>query len=114
MPRVLGVRGIAQQYRSGPELTRRWLDALRGGLEMAGFRAMADGLAETDVRVAFFGDLFRPQGALTGGEPPYTAADVGLGLEKDLLMRWYEAAVEQDPSLGPRRGRWARARWRSR
>jgi hypothetical protein len=101
MPRVLAVHGIAQQYRSGPELTRVWLDALRGGLEVAGFRATADGLAETDVRVAFFGDLFRQRGAMAGGEPPYTPADVKLGLERDLLERWYEAAVGQDPSLGP-------------
>ena len=101
MPRVVGVHGIGQQYRSGPELTRGWLDALRGGLEAAGFRATADRLADTDVRVAFFGDLFRPPGALAAGEPPYTAADVGSGLARDLLRCWYEAAVEQDPSLGP-------------
>jgi hypothetical protein len=53
------------------------------------------------MRVAFFGDLFRPPGALAGGEPPYTAADVRPGLERDLLQRWYEAAVEQDGALGP-------------
>ena len=101
MPRVLGIHGIAQQYRSGPELTRGWLDAIRGGLEVAGFRATADGLAETEVRVAFFGDLFRPRGAMAGGEPPYTPADVKPGPERDLLESWYEAAVNQDPSLGP-------------
>jgi pimeloyl-ACP methyl ester carboxylesterase len=101
MPRVLGVHGIAQQYRSGPELTRVWSDALRGGLEVAGFRGKADGLGETDVRVAFFGDLFRPRGAMAGGEPPYTAADVKPGPERDLLEIWYEAALEQEPSLGP-------------
>jgi hypothetical protein len=70
-------------------------------LEVAGFRATADGLAETDVRVAFFGDLFRPRGAMAGGEPPYTPADVKPGPERDLLKHWYEEAVEQDPSLGP-------------
>ena len=101
MPRVLGVHGIAQQYRSGPELTRVWLDALRGGLEVAGFRATAGRLAEADVRVAFFGDLFRPRGAMAGGEPPYTPADVEPGAERDLLKRWYEAAVVLDPSLRP-------------
>jgi hypothetical protein len=101
VPRVLGVHGIAQQYRSGPELTRGWFDALRGGLEVAGFRATADGLAETDVRVAFFGDLFRPRGAMAGGEPPYTPADVEPGLERNLLKCFYEAAVDQSPSLGP-------------
>jgi hypothetical protein len=73
-------------------------------LEVAGFRATADGLAETDVRVAFFGDLFRPRGAMAGGEPPYTPADVKPGPERDLLQSWYEAAVNQDPSLGPPSG----------
>jgi pimeloyl-ACP methyl ester carboxylesterase len=101
IPRVLGVHGIAQQYGSGPELTRVWSDALRGGLEAAGFRTTADGLAETDVRVAFFGNLFRPKVAMAGGEPPYTPADLKPGPERDLLERWYEAAVEQEPSLGP-------------
>jgi hypothetical protein len=97
----LGVHGIAQQYRSGPELTPVWFAALRGGLEVAGFRATADRLAEADVRVAFFGDLFRPKRAMAGGEPPYTPADVKPGPERDLLERWYEAAVGQEPSLGP-------------
>jgi hypothetical protein len=101
MPRILGVHGIAQQYRSGPELTRVWMDALRGGLEAAGFRATADGLTETDVRVAFFGDLFRPHGAMAAGDPPYTPADLKPGPEQDLLGVWYEAAVVEDPSLAP-------------
>jgi hypothetical protein len=101
MPRILGVHGIAQQYRSGPELTRVWFDALRGGLEVARFRSAADGLVDTDVRVAFFGDLFRPKGAMAGGEPPYTPADVRPGRERDLLQHWYAAALEQEPSLGP-------------
>src|SRR4051812_10910810 len=104
MPRVLGVHGIGQQYRSGPELTRVWLDALRGGLEIAGFRATADGLAEADVRVAFFGNLFRPRGVMAGGDPPYTAADVKPGPERDLLDSWYRAAVDREPSLGPPEG----------
>jgi pimeloyl-ACP methyl ester carboxylesterase len=91
-------------------LTRGWFDALRGGLEVAGFRATADGLAETDVRVAFFGDLFRPKGTMAGGEPPYTPADVRAGPERDLLERWYTAAVEQEPSLSPPPGAMGRGR----
>jgi hypothetical protein len=89
MPRVLGIHGIGQQYGSGPELTRGWWEALRGGLEVAGFRPTADGLAEADVRVGFFGDLFRPKGAMAGGDPPYTPADLQPGPERDLLQVWY-------------------------
>ena len=58
------------------ELGRVWYDAVRDGLVAADHRATADGLTEADVRVAFFGDLFRPPGAMAGGEPPYTPADV--------------------------------------
>lgn len=101
MPRILGIHGIAQQHSSGPELTRLWCDAIRGGLEAAGFRASADILAERDVRVAYFGDLFRPTGGMAVDEPPFTATDVKSGSERDLLTRLYESALEQDPSSGP-------------
>ncbi len=101
MPRVLGVHGIAQQFKGGYELGAVWFDALRDGLAAAGYRPVADSLAPADMRVAFFGDLFRPKGALAGGGPPYTAADVQSGPERDLLAEFYQAAVEQDPSLGP-------------
>ncbi len=101
MAAIVGVHGIAQQFRGGYQLGSAWFDALRDGLARAGFRTTADGLAGTDVRVAFFGDLFRPEGAMAGGEPPYTAADVEPGPERDLIGCWYESAVEQDPSLSP-------------
>lgn len=53
------------------------------------------------LRVAFFGDLFRAAGVMAAKDPPYTAADVALGLERELLAELYGAAVAQDPSLGP-------------
>jgi hypothetical protein len=101
VPRILGIHGIAQQYQSGPELTRRWCDAIRGGLEAAGFRARADNLHERDVRVAYFGDLFRPTGGMAVGDPPFTATDVKTGPERDLLTRLYELGMIQDPLSGP-------------
>ena len=101
MPRVMGVHGIAQQFKGGYQLGTAWFDALRDGLVAAGYQPLADSLAPADVRVAFFGDLFRPAGAMAGGEPPYTAADVKPGPERDLLAEFYQAAVDQDPSLGP-------------
>ncbi len=101
MAMIVGVHGIAQQFKDGYQLGSVWFDALRGGLEAARYRPVADALTTADLRVAFFGDLFRPEGAMAGGEPPYTAANVEPGPERDLLGCWYEAAVEQDPSLGP-------------
>jgi hypothetical protein len=104
MAKIVGIHGIAQQFGGAYQLGTVWYDAIRDGLERAGHRPKAEALAPGDVRVAFFGDLFRPPGALAGGEPPYTPADVRPGLERDLLDRWYEAAVEQDSSLGPPEG----------
>lgn len=105
MGKIVGVHGIAQQFQDGYRLESLWFDALRGGLAAAGLRGVADGLAKTDLRVAFFGDLFRPEGAMAGGEPPpYTAVDVEPGPEKALLDCWYEAAVKQDQSLSPPAG----------
>ncbi len=101
MPRVLGVHGIAQQFKGSYQLGAIWFDALRDGLVASSYRALASALTPTDVRVAFFGDLFRSKGSLAGNEPPYTAADLQFGPERDLLMEFYQAAVEQDPSLGP-------------
>ena len=37
-------------------------------------------------------------------EPPFSAADVQPGLERDLVTELYRAAVAQDPSLGPPAG----------
>lgn len=104
MARVLGIHGIAQQYRGGPQLTYLWWLATRGGLEAAGHREAADRLIDTDVRVAFYGDLFRPKGSMAGGGPPYTAADVRPGPERELLQAWYDQAVKQEPGLGPSEG----------
>lgn len=98
---VVGIHGIAQQYRGGMGLGSVWFDALRDGLVAGGHRATADGLAPTDVRVAFFGDLFRPAGAMATQDPPYTAADLEPGLPRQLLTELYAGAVDREPSLGP-------------
>lgn len=98
---VVGVHGIAQQYRGGVALASVWFDALRDGLIAAGHRPAADAMAPEDLRVAFFRDLFRPEGAMAAREAPYTAADVAPGPERELLAEWYRAAVAQESSLGP-------------
>lgn len=100
MAGVVGIHGIAQQFRDGYQLGTVWYDAMRGGLVAAGHRSVAEGLAPPDLQVAFFGDLFRPPGTMPVGEPPFSAADVQPGLERDLLTAFFQAAVTQDPSLG--------------
>ncbi|MGI5399151.1 hypothetical protein ACQEVG_06760 [Streptomyces sp. CA-135486] len=101
MAAIAGIHGIAQQYSGGYQLASLWYDALRDGLVAAGQQSAAQRLTASDVRVVFFGDLFRPRGAMAAHDPPYTSADVQTGLERDLLNEFYRATVAQDPSLGP-------------
>jgi hypothetical protein len=104
MAAIVGIHGIAQQFKGGYQLGTVWFDALRDGLAAAGYRAAGDALAPGDLQVAYFGDLFRPTGALAAQEPPFSAADVQPGPERDLVTELYRAAVAQDPSLGPPAG----------
>lgn len=100
---IVGVHGIAQQFGGGYQLARAWHDAVRDGLAAAGHRERADVLAGSDVRVAFFGDLFRPVGGMGAPDAPFSPGDIRPGAERDLLAAWYDAAVLQDPALGPPR-----------
>jgi PGAP1-like protein len=100
MAAIVGIHGIAQQFRGGYQLGDVWFNAIRDGLVAAGHRDTAEALAANDVRVAFFGDLFRPFRAMAAADPPFSAADVGSGLELDLLAAFFDAAVDQDPALG--------------
>jgi hypothetical protein len=100
MAAIVGIHGIAQQFRGGYQLGTVWFDAIRDGLTVAGYQTMAEVLASSDLRVAYFGDLFRPQGGMAVQEPPFSAADVQAGPERDLLTKLYHAAVDQDPLLG--------------
>ena len=104
MTGIVGVHGIAQQFRGGYQLADVWFNGIRDGLVAAGNPRMAEALAPADVHVAFFGDLFRPPGTMATAEPPYLAADIEPGLESDLLTMLFEAAVAEDPALGPPEG----------
>jgi pimeloyl-ACP methyl ester carboxylesterase len=104
MAKIVGVHGIAQQFGSGYQLEDVWYDALRGGLGAADHEPVAEELTAGDVRVAFFGSLFRPEGTMDVLDPELTADDVQPGPEEDLLTVFYEAAVAQKPSLGEPEG----------
>jgi hypothetical protein len=104
MATIVGIHGIAQQFRGGYQLGTVWHDSLRDGLAAAGYRPIAEALARTDLRVAFFGDLFRPPGAMAAAGPSFSARDIQPGLERDLLSAFFVAAVLQDPSLGAPEG----------
>ncbi|MGH3164574.1 MAG: hypothetical protein ACRDN0_01610 [Trebonia sp.] len=104
MPVIVGVHGIAQQFKGGYQLETAWYDAIRDGLVAAGQQPRADALASADVRVAFFGNLFRPRGAMAAQDPPYLPTDVEPGPEREILTQLYQAALAQDPSLRPPEG----------
>jgi len=97
MARVVCVHGIGKQHSGEDSLLKAWWPALADGLR----RADADGtVAEAEVAVAFYGDLFRPPGRLLAlGDPPFTAADVEEGFEQDLLAMLWRAAAETDPGV---------------
>lgn len=101
MPAIVGIHGIAQQYTGGNELRAQWLPALKDGLTVAGHREVSDALRDEDLRVSFFGNLFRPKGAMGTDFPPYTAANLTEKGEIDLLTDLYDQAVTLQPELGP-------------
>ncbi|MFF3018223.1 hypothetical protein [Streptomyces sp. NPDC057939] len=88
---------MGQQVQGEDRLRSVWWPALSDGLRRAG----AEGLvAEADVAVGFYGDLFRPAGQfLSVGDPPYSAADVEDGFEQQLLAAWWKGAAETDPEV---------------
>lgn len=100
MTGIVGVHGIAQQFGGGYQLGSAWFTAICDGLAAAGHVKSAEALTPDDVRVAFFGDLFRAPGTMAVADPPFSAADVETGPERDLLAAFYRAAVARDPALG--------------
>ncbi len=95
--RVVCVHGIGKQLDGEHTLLSQWRPALQDGLG----RADATGLlADTEVRVAYYGDLFRSSGQpLAVGDPFYRASDVEPGLETDLLLEWWKAAAAIEPEV---------------
>ena len=70
MAAIVGIHGIAQQFQGGYQLGSVWYNAVRDGLVAAGHGPIAEALAPANVRVVFFGDLFRPPGTMSVQEPP--------------------------------------------
>ncbi|OKJ14054.1 mucin [Kitasatospora sp. CB01950] len=91
------VHGVGQQVHGEDRLRSVWWPALSDGLRRAG---AGGSVAESDVAVGFYGDLFRPAGQyLSDDIPPYTARDVEDGFERELLAAWWRAASEVDPGV---------------
>ncbi|GEB62516.1 hypothetical protein [Streptomyces gardneri] len=99
MGRVVAVHGIGKQLLGEDSLLREWRPALTDGLRRAEAKSAA---ADLDVVMAFYGDVFRPEGELLAvGDPLYAADDVKEGFESELLLEWWRAAAATDPMVVP-------------
>ncbi|MGX1887832.1 hypothetical protein BGM19_00065 [Streptomyces agglomeratus] len=112
MAHIVGIHGIGQQFIGAHTLHRTWLPALRDGIAVARrvFPIKADSASTTDVdadawdlRIAFYGDLFRPASGKALGEPPYEATDIESAVEVELLdLLWQETVrIEERPDAPP-------------
>ncbi|MFD5507636.1 hypothetical protein ACFWIB_07650 [Streptomyces sp. NPDC127051] len=89
MSRIVLVHGIAQEVLGPETLLTEWCPALADGLTLAGH----PGVPREEVSMAFYGDLFRPKGHRGLGAPELDAGDVEDGIERELLLRWWEHAA---------------------
>ena len=75
------------------------------GLARAGIRPLRDG----EMVCAFYGEGYRPPGSKAGQVPPFQAVDLEEGLERELLLAWWQHAAETDHDVpaptGPEKGR---------
>ncbi|CAM5594985.1 hypothetical protein [Streptomyces purpurascens] len=98
MARIVGVHGVGKQRLGSKTLLKDWEPALADGLDLAGGPELTPG----DLRMAFYGDLFRPPGhTLAVGDPMFTAEDVEDGFESELLLEWWAEAARVDPGVPP-------------
>lgn len=103
MASVVGVHGIAQEFKGPFSLEQVWFAGARDGLAASGHEGRARMLREEDLKVAFFGDLFRKPGSMGPGYP-YSPSDLRRGLEVDLLAEFYQAAAAEDTAQGSQAG----------
>lgn len=97
MARVVLVHGIGRQQSGEHQLLKDWLPALQDGLSRSG---TGQSVTEADVSVAFYGDLFLPQGQLLAAHDPfYTWTDISDGWESEMLSAWWAAAAANEPQV---------------
>ena len=91
MTKVLCIHGIGQEYEAEETLTACWVPALCGGVSNAGGR-----LDPSEVRMCFYGNLFRPQEETSksfAGNSVYALKDDKDDFERKLLATLAEASA---------------------
>lgn len=96
MARVVAVHGIGAQFNGEFTVLNSFSAAMRSGLQLAGVT-----LQESDIGAAFFGDLFRRQGVMAGGESLLTACDLDMAADGPLLEALWEEASRVDSRVMP-------------
>jgi len=100
MAAIVGVHGIAQQFKGAAILHEEWWPALQDGLGAA-----HRDLGDRTLVCAFYGGLFRPSGEVReAGETSFRAADVQDPFEQRLLQNWWAAAATAEPDRVVRPG----------
>src|SRR6478735_3567802 len=98
MARVVGVHGIAQEFKGPAVLAETWGPARRDGVALSGATAPDP----SDIAIAFYGDMFRRPGSKALGAPQYVPDDLQDESERDLLGVWWEEAARTDQAVpGP-------------
>jgi hypothetical protein len=100
MATIVLVHGIDQQQRSADALESEWIPALAGGVRLAGFPGVADGLwrdrsgpGAIETRMAFYGHLFlRPD---VQGDDPGELTPAEQAFAEQLAEEWLRRAAEQ-------------------
>jgi hypothetical protein len=87
--KIVGIHGIGHTYLTAPQIESKWLPALQGGLEEAGFRRVNN----KDFVAVSYGTLFRPQESRSGNVPKLNANDIQDEWEKALLEEWWKEAA---------------------
>ena len=85
--RIVGIHGIGHEFLTAPQLESRWLEAIQGGLEVAGYPRNK----REEFAMVSYGDIFRQPG--TKGISHYDERDIEEGWEEALLIAWWQEAA---------------------
>jgi len=101
MSYIVGVHGIAQQYKSEVGMAREWHDSLLGGLRLAA-REQGRNVSHLEGRatfaMAFYGDVFRRR--VKGEDPaPVLQVEDLNDEERGTLVLLWEAVAAVDPEV---------------
>jgi hypothetical protein len=91
--------GIGQQHKGEDVLLAEWAPALRDGIRRASQNRLGDALADREIRIAFYGDLFRPPGRPLNVGDPWLAPEDMTNFERELLVTWWQDAATSDRAV---------------